>query len=168
MDKMISFKIAEVEDFDFYYELKCEESQIYWGGFEKAPNREHLLNHFKKIVVGSSDERQLFFLLDNSRKMGFLQLTKNRKSEYEISYGVSEQFRGHGYGYTILQYAKKVIAEKYRTVDLIGYVRYDNIASIKCFQYNGFLQCDEFYEKFFPIDGENKKMNLWKWSTSNE
>lgn len=164
IDEMIIFRLAKNEDFDFYYNLKCEESAIYWGGFEKAPDRENFHNHFNKIVTGNYDERQLLFALDSNFLVGFLQLTRNTDSEYEISYGVSEHYRGHGYGYAILEYAKKIIVQMERKVSLIGYVRYDNIASIKCFQYNGFLRCDEFDERFFPIDGEKKKMYLWKWS----
>lgn len=95
--------------------------------------------------------------------VGFLQLSRNTDSEYEIAYGVSEQFRGRGYGYAILEYAKNKIIEMGKNITLIGYVRYDNIASVKCFQYNGFLRCDEYDERFFLKDGEKKKMYLWKW-----
>ena len=38
------------------------------------------------------------------------------------------------------------------------------IAEVEDFDFYYELKCEEF----FPIDGENKKMNLWKWSTSNE
>lgn len=164
---MIIFRVAKKEDFDFYYNLKCEKSQIYWGGFEKAPDREVFLNYYNKIIEESS-ERRLFFVVDNTTMVGYLQLTKHKDYEYEVAYGVSEQFRGCGYGYAILDYAKKLFLKMDRDVILVGYVRYDNIASKKCFQRNGFFQCDEYDEKFFPIDGEEKKMYLWKWRAKNE
>ena len=59
-DEMITFRTAKNEDFDFYYNIKCEESQIYWGGFDKAPDREHFLNHYNDIIAGKKMDANYF------------------------------------------------------------------------------------------------------------
>ena len=42
------------DDFEFYYNLKCESSSIYWSGFAKAPERDNLENHFSKLMRGET------------------------------------------------------------------------------------------------------------------
>ena len=64
----------------------------------------------------------------------------------------------------LLTEAKEIIREMPEVVNLIGYVRKDNIASMKCFRKACFQERNEYIERYFAIDGENKKMFLFIWN----
>ena len=151
-------------DFDFYYNLKCEPSSVYWSGFEKEPDRENLKAHFHKLITGGFPERTLYILEDEKMPVGYIQLTRNNPSEIEIGYGVSERFRGNGYGVQLLLEAKKIVAGATGDIRLIGYVRDDNYASKRCFEKAGFLSRDAYVERYFAKDQSEKKMYLYEWN----
>lgn len=151
-------------DFDFYYELKCEPSSIYWGGFDKAPDRNGLNEHFNRFLRKEFPDRDFYILEDEGIPVGYLQLTHNSDTEIEIGYGVSERFRGRGCGYFLLDQAKRIISKMDGCVDLIGYVREDNKSSKKCFEKKGFLSKDEFVERYFAMDKAKVKMFLYIWN----
>ena len=47
---MICLRLATLDDFEFFYDLKCEESNIYWTGHNEKPNKENLYAFFSKAV----------------------------------------------------------------------------------------------------------------------
>lgn len=153
-----------LRDFDFYYKLKCEYSSVYWSGFERPPHKETLQNHFMKFVNKEINDKDFYILEDREIPVGYLQLTHNNESEVEIGYGVSEDYRGHGYGYYLLSYAKSIISDMRGRVNLIGYVRDDNYSSKKCFVKNGFLRKEEYVKRYFALDKQSVKMFLYIWN----
>lgn len=152
------------EDFEFYYELKCEPSSVYWSGFEKAPDKENLNRHFQRLINKEFANRDFYMLEDKGRLVGYIQLTHNTDTEVEIGYGVSEKYRGHGYGYFLLAQAKELVCRMDECVNLIGYVRDDNHSSKKCFEKNGFERKPEYVERYFALESKNMKMFLYKWN----
>lgn len=159
---MIVLREGKFEDFEFYYNIKSEKSSVYWGGFDTKPSYEKLQKYYRKLINGEIN-RKLYIMFADTNPAGYLQLAKNAENKYEISYGVSEKYRGNGYGSYIISYAKNIVANK--NAYLIGYVREDNVASIKCFRKNGFRKSREYDERYFEKDREFKKMNLWLWSS---
>ncbi|MBR3171048.1 MAG: GNAT family N-acetyltransferase [Lachnospiraceae bacterium] len=151
-------------DFDFYYELKCEPSSIYWSGFASAPDREKLYVHFMRFVKNNFPDRDFYILEDQGVPTGYLQLTHNNATEIEIGYGVSEKYRGRGYGYCILDQAKQIVAKMNGCINLIGYVRDDNYSSKKCFEKNGFFRNGTYVKRYFALDSSDAKMYLYYWN----
>lgn len=45
---MVLIRTAKLEDFEFFYELKCEESNVFWTGHESKTDREKLFSFFSK------------------------------------------------------------------------------------------------------------------------
>lgn len=39
-----------MDDFEFFYKLKCEDTNIFWTGHDKKPDRECLLSFFKESI----------------------------------------------------------------------------------------------------------------------
>lgn len=154
----------QIEDFDFYYELKCEPSSVYWSGFEKAPDKENLYGHFLKLVNREYSSRDFYFLEDKGRPVGYIQLTHNSDTEVEIGYGVSEKYRSCGYGYFLIAQAKEIIFQMDGIVNLIGYVRDDNHSSKKCFEKNGFERRHDYVKRFFALESKYMKMYLYRWN----
>ena len=162
--KEVLLREPNKEDFEFYYKLKCEPSSIYWSGFEEAPDEEDLRRYFLRLVNKEIQGRDFYTLEDKGNPVGYLQLTHNNELEIEIGYGVSEKFRGHGYGYYLLNRAKEIVANISGCVNLIGYVREDNYSSKRCFEKNCFERRDDFVERYFALDKKNMKMYLYVWN----
>lgn len=160
----MKLRLPQTSDFEFYYDLKCESSSIYWGGFEKPPDKEGLRIHFLRLMQGEIPKRKLYLLEDQGRPVGYLQLTRNSETEIEFGYGVSERFRGCGYGSAIVGEAKRLVSEMENTVDLIAYVREDNYASRKCCEKNGMLQTDKYDIRHFALDRADVKMDQYRWN----
>ena len=161
---MMIFRDPKIEDFEFYYELKCEPSSIYWSGFEKAPDKDNLYGHFVNIINKGIPGRDFYILEDNGIPVGYIQLTHNSGNEVEIGYGVSEKYRGKGYGYSLLEKAKDIVANMSSCVNLIGYVREDNYSSKKCFEKNHFEHRTDYVERYFALEKKKIKMYLYIWN----
>lgn len=59
---MIKLRKATSNDFKFYFELKCEQSSVYWGGFLEVPNIADLKSFWYKYVNQNNSERELLVL----------------------------------------------------------------------------------------------------------
>ena len=75
------------DDLTFYYDLKCEPTAIFWGGFSHKPDFEGLKDHYNKLISGAISGKDLYILEDNDLPVGYLQLTHNNDKEIEIGYG---------------------------------------------------------------------------------
>lgn len=54
---MLSIRLATKEDFDFFYELKSEDFNIFWTGGGTKPEKENLRNFFY-TAVDRADEKK--------------------------------------------------------------------------------------------------------------
>lgn len=43
---MLKIELATIDDFDFFYEIKSEENNIFWTGHKEKPNKDNLLIFF--------------------------------------------------------------------------------------------------------------------------
>lgn len=43
---MVLIRKASLEDFAFFYEMKCEDTNIFWTGHGDKPNKENLHSFF--------------------------------------------------------------------------------------------------------------------------
>ena len=75
-------------------------------------------------------------------------------SYYKISYLIDKKYRGKGIGTKLLSYIKKIFFNRI----LVGYVKYDNIASIKAFEKSRYIKINkENYIKFISKYESNIK-----------
>lgn len=49
-DKMISIRLATKDDFEFYYKLKSEDYNVFWGGHEAKPEYAKLKQFFAMLL----------------------------------------------------------------------------------------------------------------------
>ena len=47
---MVSIRLAAPEDFEFFYQLKCEPSNIFWTGFDTPPERTSFQKWYERII----------------------------------------------------------------------------------------------------------------------
>ena len=51
---MVSIRLAAPEDFEFFYQLKCEPSNIFWTGFDTPPERTSFQKWYERIIQNLS------------------------------------------------------------------------------------------------------------------
>ncbi|SHK17130.1 Protein N-acetyltransferase, RimJ/RimL family [Clostridium cavendishii DSM 21758] len=145
----------ELNDFDAYYNLRCEKENIYWTGYISAPSRDTLktwcINQLKK-------EDRLFFLvkLNNPthKVIGYLYLDIDEvnKDTVCISLAVSSNYTGLGIGTKIITLAMEYCKNNIKNItNLEAFIMPHNIASSKCFLKNNWFEVDEFKEFFSEI-----------------
>lgn len=153
----IILKPTVADDYDEYYKIRCSPGDIYWNGYESEPDKEQFRALFLSRLGNSrferAEDRRLFLirLSDPGINVGFLQLIK-RTDGIDISYTVTEQFRGNGYAAEALLLGTQLA----RMTDKRVYVqiRDDNTASrrvaVKC----GFIMTDEYEVRDYPGAGK--------------
>lgn len=102
---MVSIRNASMDDFEFFYKLKCEDTNIFWTGHDKKPDRECLLSFFKESIerANDSNSRKIYIIEDDGLKVGHLYIIPEEENIFELSTAVLEKCWGKGY-------AKKAIA----------------------------------------------------------
>ena len=82
--------------------------------------------------------RKIYILEDNSIPVGSIRSDNVSTNQYVLSWSISPNQRGNGYGTKILE-----LFLQDKTGDFIAEIKPENIASIKMVQKNGFSQLDE-------------------------
>lgn len=142
---MIS-KIATLPDFEKYYLLRKDESNIYWTGHQAAPPREKLFDWYKLNIENANRYFFIFFEEDTEQNIaGYLYIDKiiEDPEEVSVSYGVYSKMAGRGYGTEINHFAVDFVKESLMDVKLMSaWIAEDNIGSIKCLLKNGYHRSD--------------------------
>lgn len=100
--------------------------------------------HLSWLTKKLNDESShLFIAEDEGISVGTIRIdADNTNKELCISYSVSPECRGRGYGAKLIKLAEDRLRSKYSGYELIGEVKSDNVASQKCFKKCGFTGGD--------------------------
>jgi RimJ/RimL family protein N-acetyltransferase len=128
---------AEADDFDFYYDLKCEPDNIYWCGHSEKPEREMLRKWFNG-ALGRTDRDILIYVVGGAR-VGYAYVDKSDDS-FETSVAVSKKFEGRGYGTGIVREALEYIKKNYEIEKVCAWVLEKNAASVRIHENAGYLK----------------------------
>ncbi|UYP48054.1 hypothetical protein NEF87_004339 [Candidatus Lokiarchaeum ossiferum] len=143
----IFIEIANEEDYEGFYNLKIDKNNVFWSGFKKPPKKKKLNEWFLKQL--SRQDRIIFLvrLNDNPKKpVGYLYLDflEDDIDSISVSYGVHSDFMGKGIGTKIIAHAFEYVRANYTTTKLlVGWVSTKNIASMKVFKKNNFIETNE-------------------------
>lgn len=158
---MIGIRLAELKDFDFFYDLKCEDSNVFWTGHGEKPKRENLLSFFIKAIENAdrSDARKIYIVEDDGMRVGHLYITPENSGGgyFELATAISERYWGRGY-------ARKAIALGLEKGKKLGFhkmrdcIREDNIASMKAYKACGVTVMDEYRMVYIPKLGKKVRM----------
>lgn len=165
---MVSLQLAKMEDFDFFYQIKCENSNIFWTGHDKRPDYEELKHFFEKCIrhQAEADARKIYIILHGSVPVGHLYLIPNNFSDeknrmFDLAPAILEKYWRHGY-------AKEAIRLGLEKGKSLGFtemrtsIREDNGASLQAFQSCGVQITDEFKMVYIPMLGREVKMFIVK------
>lgn len=156
---MPKIKLGKSSDFADYLQIKNSLEDIYWMGFDKAPDSEKLkeiyLNRIHSPKLSENNDKVIYMIQYNNGKdeinVGYIQVTLC-KCEIELGYSVLKKYQNLG----IATEALRQIIELYvkENMTIFANIRDDNIASQKCVEKLNFIKTN-YYEKInYPIVGE--------------
>src|SRR5690606_10951284 len=99
--KKIVIKKAVPSDFDFFFKIKSEYSNIYWTGHKNKPDYQNLKEWFINNL--NQELREIFILCYSNEKIGYIYLDKINSNELEMSIAIAERFQNKGLGYSSIK-----------------------------------------------------------------
>ena len=152
----VVLKPTIASDYNDYYNIRSSPADIYWNGYESAPDQEQFRDVFIKRLgntpLENTEDRRLYLIqLEDKTYVGFVQLIK-RQDGIDISYTVTEEYQGKGYATEALKLAIS-IAMKF-TESVYVQIRDDNIASQCVAKKCGFIRTDEYSVHDYPKAGK--------------
>jgi RimJ/RimL family protein N-acetyltransferase len=156
---------CNLNDFDSFYFLKCDEENIYWTGHKSKPEKQNLEKWFNEQL--QRKDRIIFLAKDliNDEVVGYLYLdiVGDSKNIIETGHGVHSKFKGNGLGTKIISLAIQYTKENLHYIDKIdGWILENNIGSIQNVLRNGYSQTDETKKVF--VESTNKEEFMRKYT----
>lgn len=155
------FKEARPEDFEAYYELKCQEDAILWSGFNTKPDKEKLQSHYLKNIINNPNI-YLFYIWEGDEIVGSLQGSRIKETTVEIgASNVFKKFQGLGY----IQDLSKLFLKRMKElgyIEAICWVSDKNKPSEYNIRFNKFTKTDEFEERNLPLLGGIHRFYKWQ------
>jgi RimJ/RimL family protein N-acetyltransferase len=137
----MNYRPAVASDFDNIYQLRSEENNLYWTGYENPPDYASFREWYAERLL--DDKRHIFVFHDKEVFVGFLNFDLY-ESYIAIGYNVTHKSQGKGYGTQIVQGAIKEAFKKKsaKLTKIIAWISEKNIASQKVARRNGFVKSD--------------------------
>lgn len=144
---------AKLEDFESYYQIKCERFITFWSwGDYEIPPRENLYRFYTECIQNSEnssgEKRKDIYLMktEEGETAGYLYMDYSADS-VDIPVAVSERFTKKGF-------ARQAIMEGIRIAQAQGYrqsqveIREDNTASIRLYTSCGYQRGEKTRELY--------------------
>lgn len=164
MEDVVLIEI-DVDGFEDFYKLKCEEENIYWTNYEKMPDKKQLLNWYKSQI--KKNDRKFFLAKKKNYETigyGYIDILDEKLRTVEISYGISSKFKGQSYGKRLVKSLVKYVEEFFKDIDIvIAWVFQDNEKSKSCLKKNEFSLTLEKKEVYFVQENKFKFMEKYKY-----
>ena len=158
----ILLKATTADDYDEYYKIKSSPADIYWRGFEKAPDKDSFRKIFLECLGDSRfeqpEDKRIYLIQLTERKehdtcVGFVRLIKRTDGVY-MGYTVVEEYQRHGYATQALKLGIE-LAKQFDS-NIYAEIRDDNIASQRVANKCGFARTEEYIIREFPKAGKIK------------
>lgn len=157
----ISLAEATIADFNFFYKLKCEKKQIYWGGFSGKPDYKKLQQWFQNILLNKT--KIILMIKWNGENVGYISFKIfAEKICSDHGTAVAEKMSGLGIGTLAIKKNEEYLKKHYPNCKtIIGFVRADNGTSQKMLKKCGWILTDDYLDRF--IMPEKKVVRMQKW-----
>ncbi|MCK4921648.1 MAG: GNAT family N-acetyltransferase [Bacteroidales bacterium] len=130
---------ATENNYDDYYKIRSEEKNLYWTGYEKAPQYEN----FKAWFVDRLNNplRDIYLMYINEKCVGSLHIDFY-DDNVAIGYSVMKSYEGKGIGTRLVEEAVKIAKlsklEGKNILRVKAWINFQNVGSIKVIEKNGF------------------------------
>ncbi|MCR4617587.1 MAG: GNAT family N-acetyltransferase [Lachnospiraceae bacterium] len=148
---MVSIRLAEKSDFDFFFQLKSEDFNVFWTGGADKPILENIKSFFYSAIENQNREecRKIYIIEnENGEKVGHLYIIPNGE-EYDLACAILSDYCGKGYARNAIKLGLEE-GRKYGFKKMVGSIREDNIASMKAYTSCGIQVLDEYKNVFVP------------------
>lgn len=155
-------ELARLEDFDKYYELKIEDSNVFWTGWKNKPDYEVLRKfYFDKVVnLKTIKDRRIYLAYENNIIVGYVYIDYVDENTFALSPAISANYQGKGYGKKLIKLAiQEGLNLGFKNME--AYIREDNIASQKCFENNGAIKTNIYNNVY--IENKNEYIKMYKY-----
>ena len=130
----IELREATENDYESFFRIRSEKQNLFWTGYEKAPDYDTFFQWFKNRLEES--DRDIYMAINRDGQIiGYLNF-----DQYEewiaIGYAILSEYQGQGYATKIVKQATQLAKSKNK--NLIAWISEKNIASQKVVQKNGF------------------------------
>ncbi|AFA49242.1 GNAT family N-acetyltransferase [Acetobacterium woodii] len=156
----LSLTEAQLDDYDFFYGIKCEKNSNYWAGFREKPNYLRLKEWYSNVLTYK--KKEILIIRYKQLSVGYLSFKIRNNLCDDFSINISEKYVGKGIGTFALHKMDLFLNDYYPDCNaFISYIRYDNIISKKLHVRNGFELDGEYEDKY--LESDNKVIRLEKW-----
>ena len=158
---MVTLRLAEKDDFDFFYKLKSEASNIFWTGHDSPPDRDGLQKYFDNILAYQDEKlaRKIYVILYNNSPVGTIYLIPSGSSEeFEIAPAVAEEHWGKGIARQAISLSLS-LGKELGLRKMVTTIREDNISSLRAFQACGVHITDLYHMVYIP--GLKKEVKMF-------
>lgn len=146
----IGIRKATRSDFDFFYKIKSEYSNIFWTGHKKPPSYEKLKEWYTRTLL-HNDKKVIYIASNLGQDIGYLYIDIIEKDLIEIAIAISEKYQGKELGSHVLGKFLKIILHDYNKPEIVAWIFESNIASKRIFTKNAFIASQEIRKGFFPL-----------------
>jgi len=132
-----------IDNFEDYYQIRSEKKNLFWTGYEKAPEYDSFLNWFKNRLLDKN--REIYLLFIDKKCAGSLHI--DYYIDYAaIGYSIKTVYEGKGIGTLLVNESIRIIKEekvvRSSLMSIKAWINCENIASQKIVIKNGFSQID--------------------------
>lgn len=158
MDEVYLFPTTE-RDFDDYYAVRSDPTDVYWNGFTSPPEKESFrqgfLNRTADARFSEPEDRRNYLIKtkDDNLTVGFIQLIR-REGYIDLGYSVLQSFQGRGYATLALMQGINLALQFSDTICLR--IRDDNYASQRVAAKCGFIPTEKYICRTYPVVGNVK------------
>jgi len=155
-------ELAKISEYDDFYALKADDSNVFWTGWSNKPDYERLKEFYFNVInnLKSIRDRRIYLVHEDDQIVGYIYIDYVDETTFAISPAISSKCQGKGYGKTAIGLAiKEGLSLGFRNME--AYIREDNIASQKCFEFNGVHKTEEYKNLF--IENQNKEIKMIKY-----
>lgn len=144
------------KDFEDYYRVRCDPTDVYWNGFTSKPEYESFKVGFMKRTgyarFSEPEDRRNYLIktIGDDITLGFVQLIMRADCVY-LGYSILQLFQGNGYATEALRLGIKLACSYSNQICLN--IRDDNIASQRVAQKCGFVPTEKYIEREYPTAG---------------
>lgn len=155
-------ELAKLDKYDDYYKLKADDSNVFWTGWSNKPDYENLKKFYIETIknLKTIKDRRIYLAYEEDKCIGYIYIDYVDDDTFALSPAIGSEFQGKGYGKQIIGLG---IQEglKLGFKNMEAYIREDNIASQKCFEYNRAHKTD-ISKKLF-IENKNQEIKMIKY-----